>query len=73
MAFVVAIAGIMLPAISVLESATWDNVAEVSYSSIDLLTLDIELRLRFDSKDARPKVCARGHKIKGIYVVLVES
>ena len=67
MALVVAIAGMMLPAISVYINTI------VGEGAVTILTLDVELAPRLNAEDVRPQVRARSHEVQGVYIILVEG
>lgn len=72
-AFVVAIAGMMLPAYSVEMTIHSVISRSMGKESKTISTFHLEPRLRFNVERGRPQVCRRDDKVQGIVIVLVET
>jgi len=71
MALVVAMAGMILPAISA--DVLLTRVASEQRIIYDRLTLDIKFRLDFNMKDSGSEVGRRCNKVQSVHVIFIEG
>lgn len=71
MAFVVAIAGMILPAIS--ERSVRNRIGESIQNKGQLLTFGVKLGFRVDAENGRPQIGSRCDEIQCIDIIFIEQ
>lgn len=70
MALVVAMAGMMLPAISV---KAWSIMIALKFAPLfDKLTLDIEFRFELKVEDSSSQIGCCGNEVQSIHIIFIE-